>query len=125
MPLLNFKKQFVEPIRSGVKHHTIRAERKIPVKPGDRLYLYCGLRHEGAFRIMPEPVICTKTESIKIVCTATIHGGFQIYIENSILSADECARLAIADGFKDFLEMMKFWEGRLPFFGNIIHWRED
>lgn len=66
MPLLNFQSRFVEPIRSGVKAHTIRAKRKIPVKVGDLLYLYCGLRHPGAYRILPEPVVCTRVESIHI-----------------------------------------------------------
>ena len=65
MALLNFKKQFVEPIRDGRKHHTIRAARKIPVKVGEKLYLYCGCRQKGAFRILPEPQTCTRTTAFR------------------------------------------------------------
>jgi hypothetical protein len=123
MPILNFKPQFVEPIRNGRKHHTIRATRKIPVCKGDKLYLYTGLRHTGAYRILAEPVICTRVENIQIV-----DGGTwlpRVLIADQVLLLDECERLAAADGFNDFAEMMKFWEGRLPFVGQIIHWNRD
>lgn len=66
MPLLNFRDQFVEPIRTGRKRHTIRATRKHPIQTGDKLYLYCGLRQRGAFRILPAPVVCTKALPIRI-----------------------------------------------------------
>jgi hypothetical protein len=124
MPILNFKAQFIEPIQTRVKAHTIRATRKIPVKPGDLLYLYTGLRHKGAYRILPEPVVCTRVESITIkdagqMCTPR----FSIHVEGYVLDKYECERLAHADGFDSFGDMMKFWEGRLPFEGQIIHWR--
>jgi hypothetical protein len=126
MPLLNFKAQFVEPIQSGRKHHTIRATRKVPVKRGDLLYLYSGLRQKGAFRILPEPVKCTKVEGIDIIdlgygighLIRTDQGDGLIQLQH-----DECERLAVADGFDNLACMMKFWEGRLPFVGQIIHWK--
>ena len=119
MALLNFKKQFVEPIRAGTKHHTIRAWRKYPVKKGELLYLYCGARTKSCFRILPEPVPCTRAEPIDI----ELGDGHRIYIAGVRLSQDECSRLAVADGFPDFPIMMAFWEGRLPFEGQIIHWK--
>jgi hypothetical protein len=121
MPLLNFKAQFVEPILSGRKHHTIRATRKVPVKPGDSLYLYTGLRHPGARRILPEAVKCTKVQPIMI----TEWNGRTVYVDDSELDRDECERLAVADGFENFREMMRFWDGRLPFYGHIIHWNAE
>ena len=39
------------------------------------------------------------------------------------LDYDERETLAFADGFRNWDEMLSFWEGRLPFKGNIIHWR--
>ena len=117
MPLLNFKAQFADPIRKGIKAHTIRAKRKIPVKPGDILYLYCGLRHSGAYRILPEPVKCTKVEPISI--------NVGVMIDGHMLDDDECESLALADGFDNFYAMMDFWNGRLPFEGNIIHWKPE
>ena len=119
MPLLNFKPQFVQPIREGRKRHTIRAERKIPVKAGDKLYLYSGLRQKGAYRILPEPVICSRVESIEINAKTT----GMVTVGGVPLDYDEREGLAFADGFQNWDEMLSFWEGRLPFKGNIIHWR--
>jgi hypothetical protein len=125
MPLLNFKPMFVDHIRSGRKGHTIRATRKHPVKVGDKLYLYCGLRQKGAYRILPEPVICTKVERIEIDHEDAENGNSWslIEIDGRELDLDEYDRLAIADGFSSHDDMMAFWKGRLPFTGNIIHWK--
>jgi len=136
MPLLNFKRQFVEPIREGRKCHTIRADRKNPVKPGDRLYLYCGARTKNCFRVLPEPVTCTKV--LPVVFDRS-NGGWVLYhakaeahvlcpaakIDGQILSRDECEQLARCDGFDSYAEMMGFWDGRLPFHGQIIHWKAE
>lgn len=127
MPVLNFKKQFVEPIRSEVKHHTIRAKRKHPIKPGDKLYLYCGLRQRGAFRILQEPQLCTKVEPIEIRIN---HGVPYVLVDDGILAADEANRLAQADGFDNYAMFLHFWQkthgdknGEVEFKGDIIHWR--
>ena len=119
MPLLNFKKQFIPFIRAKTKCHTIRAERKHPVKVGDKLYLYCGLRQKGAYRILPEPVICSRVESIEIDARTSR----MVTVGGVPLEYDERETLAVADGFRDWNEMLAFWEGRLPFKGSIIHWR--
>jgi hypothetical protein len=47
-----------------------------------------------------------------------------IYLDGQQLALDECHRLARADGFTNFADMIRFWEGKLPFHGDIIHWRE-
>lgn len=44
MPLINFKKQFATAVAMGSKCQTIRKTRKIPIKKGDTLHLYSGLR---------------------------------------------------------------------------------
>lgn len=128
MPLLNFKEQFVAPIRARRKRHTIRADRKVPVKRGDKLYLYCGLRHKGAYRILPEPVTCTKVQTIRIRMKDMDEC---VEVDGTILALDECNRLAVADGFGDFLAFCEFWErehgdknGTVNFKGQIIHWKE-
>ena len=117
MPLLNFQPRFVAPIRAGTKHLTIRAHRAVPIHKGDKLYLYCGARHKGAFRILPEPQQCTRVELI------TISASGHISIEGAQLAPSELQRLARADGFTDELEMLAFWTVRLPFEGDIIHWK--
>lgn len=116
MPLLNFQPRFVGPIERREKLHTIRADRKHPIKVGDTLYLYTGLRHKGARRIIP-PVVCSRVEQIVINADGTVK------VEGRYLSHLEFEELARCDGFDDAIEMLRFWEGRLPFKGQIIHWR--
>lgn len=116
MALYNFQKRFAPKILSGEKRHTIRADRKdgrLP-KPGELLHLYTGLRQKGTQFLMRAR--CTKVEQINIEVDGSIA------IENVFLSVDEEEALARADGFRDFLEMSEFWDGRRPFSGHIIHW---
>jgi len=49
-------------------------------------------------------------------------GGSTVEIDGHRLDPSEMKALAKRDGFIDFTEMMAFWEGRLPFYGHIIHW---
>ena len=44
MAALNFQKQFAPDVESGIKLQTIRAKRKNPIKEGETLYLYTGMR---------------------------------------------------------------------------------
>lgn len=115
MGLYNFREQFTAKILSGEKQHTIRRIRAVPDKPGNMLHLYTGLRHKGAKLLMR--VSCVKVEEIEIDVDETIT------IDGHILSEDECEALARRDGFRDFLEMCEFWDGRRPFKGHIIHWQ--
>lgn len=116
MGLYNFKPRFAPFILDGRKTHTIRAERSHPDKPGNTLHLYTGLRTKKAKLLMRVP--CVRVEEIVITDTALP----RISIEGHLLNQDEEEALARRDGFKDFGEMLKFWEGRLPFKGHIIHW---
>jgi hypothetical protein len=140
MAAYSFKKQFVDPIRAGIKHHTIRADRKdgrVP-KIGEPLSLYCGMRTKGCFKILSDNPPCRRVERIvirecgrcggtgEIACSSTHYEScpaIEVIVAGQRLAKDECEQLARADGFPDFSRMMKFWEGRLPFEGNIIHWR--
>jgi hypothetical protein len=118
MGLYNFKKQFVSKIQIGEKRHTIRAKRARSPKVGETLYLYTGLRQKGAELLMRVP--CTKVQDITI---AESLGGAAILIDGEPLDRSEKEQLARSDGFENFDEMMRFWNGRLPFSGDIIHWR--
>lgn len=133
MPLLNFKKMFVDPIRKKRKRHTIRAWRKIPITKGDKLYLYCGLRQKGAFRILPEPVKCVRAEPIEIHVRGW-ESQNEITINGVALDDSEKEQLARADGFDSLKDMMNFWLTEhgdvygplhmraVHFEGQIIHW---
>jgi hypothetical protein len=117
MGLYEFQKRFVPLILDGRKTHTIRGERKYPDKPGNTLYLYHGLRRKGARLLLR--VACVKIEEIVITDTPLP----RIVIDGILLEKDEEETLARRDGFENFEDMMRFWDGRRPFKGQIIHWR--
>ena len=106
-------------IMSGHKTHTIRAHRVHADKPGNMLHLYSGLRQPGATLLMR--VRCIAVEEIEIRITPG--NGRVIKINGVVLDRTESDALAKRDGFKDFRDMMAFWDGRLPFSGQIIHWK--
>jgi hypothetical protein len=114
MGLYNFQKRFAPFVLDGSKTHTIRAHRVHAEKPGNTLHLYTGLRQKGARLLMR--ATCTRIEEI------TITAGHRVLIDGVELDRPECEQLARRDGFKDFKDMMLFWNGRRPFHGNIIHW---
>jgi hypothetical protein len=115
MGLYNFKTRFAPRILDGSKTHTIRPLRAIPDKPGKTLHLYTGLRTKSARLLMR--VECVKIEKIEI------GERHDVRIEGLYLDEDEREAFARRDGFENFDEMMKFWEGRLPFEGQIVHWK--
>lgn len=124
MGLYNFQKRFVPFILDGRKTHTIRAMRANPDKPGNTLHLYSGLRQKGARLLMRVP--CVKVEEITIdACGHECNCDGSIVIDGVELNASECEALARRDGFENFDSMLDFWAGRLPFRGQIIHWRNS
>lgn len=114
MGLYNFQKRFAPAILEGSKRHTIRGRRSHPDKPGNTLHLYTGLRQKGSRLLMRVP--CTRVEEI------TITQDGLIKLDGRYLSRREQEELAMADGFASALEMLRFWDGRLPFEGHVIHW---
>lgn len=131
MGLYNFKQQFIPMILDGSKQHTIRATRRNVDKPGNLCHLYTGLRQPGARLLGRAP--CIRVEEIEI---NEYGSNGQIWIAGEKLSKDEMDVLAWRDGFRIpcedpkqgfgyggcFRLMRQFWNGRLPFYGHIIHW---
>lgn len=118
MPALNFKKRFAEAVEAGWKLQTIRAPRKRPIKPGDRLYLYTGMRTKGCRKLGEGR--CTATTKIGV----REHGitcGLQIVIARWRESFAEL------DGFGSWIEMREWFrkEYELPFTGVLIEWRKE
>lgn len=117
--LLGFQKQFIDKILSGEKRQTIRAKRKYPIKVNDKLQLYTGLRTKYCNKIMD--AICSSVLDIEIKSDGTI-------FINGILITDESYNiLAVADGFKNYVEMYNWLckNHNLKnenFTGNIICW---
>lgn len=147
MPSLNFQKQFVPLIESGEKRQTIRLKRKNPIKVGDNLYLFTGLRTKNCKNIITpysrpynsrktgkhsEYVICKSVEKIKIEENLICLYSDKYLCGFHYLSTIETKRFIDDDGFKgddfnkfnkwkDFFNFFKTQYG-LPFEGVLIKW---
>ena len=123
MALLNFKKRFVPLIEAGTKQHTIRALRKHPIKVGETLHLYTGLRQKGARLLGRFP--CVRVQTVN-VCSGRLPDGpaVRVFIDSVCLSPDETEAFLKRDGFPGgSKEAFEFWQERLPFSGQLIHWK--
>jgi len=118
MPAINFKKCFSILVETGKKCQTIRPLRKQPIKVGDTLYLYTGLRTKQCKKL--GEAICSEIHSIKISNMGIILDG--VYIDH-----EDAYSLATLDGFLgyrrviDFVDFFSKQYG-LPFSGVVIRW---
>lgn len=119
MPLLNFKKQFVQKILSGEKKQTIRAMRKRPFKVGDRLYLYTGCRTKQCKKI--GEAVCVKVDKIEMTYKKN---KFKVYKNYYQMCVAEIIDIAQNDGFTGLKTFFDFFKDRLPFTGQIIYWEK-
>ena len=116
MSALNYREQFGELIEKGLKVQTIRAKRKRPIKAGETLYHYTGMRTKNCRRRLVSK--CLGVRDI------WINGGGTIYLDGSKLTIKERKNFAEADGFVDcdaFLAFFSLTHG-LPFYGDVILW---
>lgn len=137
-------KEFWEPmLLDGSKTHTIRARRRNYDRPGSAFYGFIGQRTPRCRRVVESQVV--RVESIVIRATGEMWLGpfveqdergkptardlirFPETYGLGKLTRDECEQLARRDGFRTggLAEMLGFWSGRLPFFGDVIHWRPE
>lgn len=115
MPALNFKKQFVEKIKLGNKNQTIRQTRKQPIRIGDPLYLYTGMRTQHCELIAQSK--CTSVMPIHI-------SNFEMRVNGVGVDPIDMEFFAKSDGFSSYVEMLHFFESTygLPFDGEVISW---
>lgn len=123
--LLGFKRRFAPFVEDGSKTHTIRDRRKTRPKVGETCHCYVDPRQKtmrllGRFR-------CVKVDEVTIAFEPILE-TIVVRINGERLSLDECNGLGWRDGFRGrglegaFAEMLEFWDGRLPFEGDMIHW---
>ena len=125
MPAYSFKLRFVPFVKDGSKNQTIRAKRKYQVKPGDKLYLYYGMRTKWCKKL--KEAICKDVEQI------IIYKNGNVTVAGEKLSEWRKDCLAYSDGFRvdnstsarGTFEIMYRWFRQthdLPFKGDIIYW---
>jgi len=115
MPAYNFKKQFKSAVSTGKKCQSIRKPRKRQTVPGDKLYLYSGMRTKAVLKLREAE--CIAVTPINISETS-------VRLDSIDLSASEIDNLARLDGFtttEEFLEFFRVNHG-LPFEGEVIKW---
>jgi len=128
MPALNFHSRFAEAVASGAKPHTIRAPRVHPIKAGDVLHHYTGMRTKACRRLR-EPTVCTAVTPITIFAAREAvslgAGSVRYPLEfPMVLDRAMVEHLAKADGFADAAEFFA-WFGEVhgpAFEGFLIEW---
>lgn len=124
MPALNFS-LFLDKVIDGTKPHTIRAERKIPIKVGDDLSFFTGMRTKSCRRLRPNTA-CTAAVAI------TIHPNLQIelgegsrFYPAGFLNAKQTEQLARRDGFADLTAFYLYFFRDHAFPGQLIEWSSN
>lgn len=119
MPALNFKPQFADLVSSGQKTQTIRQVRKHPIKVGDSLWLYTGMRTK-ACRPLADAVV-TEVARIEIDFT----GGY-ILVNGKQVGFNAIRRFVKKDGFDSISDFWQFFKKQYNdpiFHGVLIKWR--
>ncbi len=123
MTVVTFQPRFHEPVRLGTKPHTIRAERKRPIKPGDKL----SLRGWSGSPYRSPQFVLRETECVSVTPIQIF--PFEIHLFTAThwqpLGRSVCDDMAKADGFPGgFPEMLDWFENvhGLPFTGVLIRW---
>jgi hypothetical protein len=125
MPAYSFQKQFVPFVESGAKTHTIRGKRQNRPKPGQTFYGYYAMRTKQCRKVIQSTITRVQDITIELVKAGPRERNHhRITVDGEVLAADEMQALAVRDGFADLFAMMRFWPvERLPFSGDIIHWK--
>lgn len=127
MVAYSFKAQFIDPIRSGRKLQTIRADgKRRHARPDEALQLYTAMRTRSCRKL--GDAICAAVLPVRIVIgqqwsVATLDG-------TNITSAAGLDRFAQDDGFLDWPGLVRFWlenhaaaDQQIDFHGRLIRWK--
>ena len=119
MPALNFKAQFAPLVESREKKQTIRQVWKRPIKVGDTLYLYTGMRTKECRKLLEAECMVISGFRIGADWESRI-----VTVNGDKLSHDDLYSLAVRDGFPDIIAFEWFFieQYGLPFAGVLIEW---
>ncbi len=117
-----FQPRFAELVQQGKKTRTIRpVPRRMP-KAGDLLSLRCweGLPYRSKQRILCAAVVV----SVVPVVLAPALSSWDVLVDGRLLTNEELADFARADGFACVADFMAFFQTGygLPFLGVLIEW---
>lgn len=127
MVAYSFQPQFVDPIRSGRKRHTVRAiGKRRHARPGEALQLYTGMRTRSC-RLQARAV-CEKVAPIDIYFCDDAELDYLVIDDVQFRTPLHRNTFARDDGFKDWTELRAFWRKHHPkidaFDGVIIFWKD-
>lgn len=117
-----FKPQFAPLVESGAKCQTVRPTPKRMPKAGDKISLrmWTGKPYRSKQQVLRESVI-SAVEKISICDTGR---ELLVSVGNQSLTPEELNAFAVADGFKNAIEMCRWFNDThgLPFEGVVIKW---
>jgi hypothetical protein len=125
--ILGFKKQFVEPYKSGRKKHTIREDKPNRWRAGRKIQLATGVRSKNYNQYGEE--VCKSVQEVWIFNKENYRA---IFVDTKLMfeqndqhtfHPDFMKHFAINDGFDTVAEFWEFFNKR-EFFGKIIHWTD-
>ncbi|MBB4034871.1 hypothetical protein GGR21_000758 [Dysgonomonas hofstadii] len=120
--ILGFKPQFVAPILSGNKIHSIREDKTDRWKEGNTIHFATGVRTKNYDNFKMDE--CKGTQSIKIEYFEGVFfaNKVTVFIDGRALEYEEILTLAHNDGFCSVADFLKWFNK--DFEGKIIHWTD-
>ena len=115
--ILGFKKQFVKPILSGIKRHSIREDVHNRWQPGRIIHFATGVRTKDYNQF--KMGICQSVQQIEIKYNESLIDT-KIIIEGKKITLDQKQKLAWNDGFQNLAAFL-LWFNK-DFKGKIIQW---
>lgn len=113
MPALSFMARMAPLVESGAKPHTIRDKRKRPIKEGDLLYLYTGMRTNHCRKLGEG--LCVRVVPILISAQSRT-----VKLGEEWLDGPAIALLAKRDGFESVEEFFDYFKTEVE--RDLIEW---
>ncbi|NOS93172.1 MAG: hypothetical protein HOP30_14720 [Cyclobacteriaceae bacterium] len=129
MPSFSFQKKFANKVKRNTKPGTVRDKRKRPMKVGDMMHCFTGMRTKNCQKIVSRKNLAIV--NIKILYKPNEDPELIDYpaielngVELTYMLAES---FAVDDGFKSFIHFIQFFREQygLPFNGDWYVWKES
>lgn len=122
--VLSFKDQFIKPIQTGQKIHTIREDKPGRWKPGNKIHFATGVRTAAYNQFKSGE--CISVQKFKVIYpeieTIIEEEPIVLIDEDIVEDVGVLNRLAFQDGFNSLDEFFRWFN--TDFEGKIIHWTD-